>query len=131
MWNLIDVLSTGPPYAGNTLQSLISYFIFFLLFSQLSELSYHPLLTFLKVESVVIASEPLTMEQEYWKLVPPNHLLVVTTNQRTIIEPIKLPVIDEAFNEMQEGISTLNIYYNSCLLNISVTLITFQWTPVR
>jgi hypothetical protein len=38
----------------------------------------------------VISSEPLTKDESAWKLVPRNHLLVVTNSQRTVIEPIHL-----------------------------------------
>lgn len=42
------------------------------------------------IDSIVISSEPLTKDEAAWKLVPRNHLLVVTNSQRTVIEPIHL-----------------------------------------
>lgn len=42
------------------------------------------------IDSIVISSEPLTKDESAWKLVPRNHLLVVTNSQRTVIEPIHL-----------------------------------------
>ncbi|KAL6050552.1 glutamine amidotransferase subunit [Balamuthia mandrillaris] len=43
-----------------------------------------------EVQSVVIASEPLTRDELQWKLVPKNSLLVVTHTKKTIVEPISL-----------------------------------------
>jgi len=43
-----------------------------------------------EVESVVVASEPLTQQPKSWMLVPRNHLLVITAHQRTIIEAIEI-----------------------------------------
>jgi len=48
-----------------------------------------------KVESVVVASEPLTRDPKNWMLVPRNHLLIVTAHQRTIIEPIDIELSDQ------------------------------------
>src|SRR5690349_3078406 len=55
------------------------------------------------VESVIVASEPLTMHERGWTLVPRNHLLVVTSHRRTIVEPINIEIegegdVDDAFD---------------------------------
>jgi len=38
--------------------------------------------------AVIIASEPLTYSRRCWKLVPKNHMLTVTQENKLILEPI-------------------------------------------
>ena len=37
--------------------------------------------------SVVVVSEPLDMDRELWKLVPPGHLIVARPNRSVLLQP--------------------------------------------
>jgi glutamine amidotransferase len=53
------------------------------------------------INSIVIASEPLTKDESAWKLVPKNHLLVVTNSHRTIVEPMDITSFDDSAEVIQ------------------------------